>query len=71
MTYKNVSYKQKTFYGVTFKPGDTKSVKGYINDPKMILVSSISASLKSKPDPTVSKSKPTIKELPNNDKGSD
>lgn len=28
----------KTFRGVTFKPGETKSVKGFINDPKMIRV---------------------------------
>ena len=28
----------KTFRGVTFKPGETKAVKGFINDPKMIRV---------------------------------
>ena len=28
----------KTFRGVTFKPGETKSVKGFINDPKMVRV---------------------------------
>ena len=33
-TYKNLSHSVKTFYGVTFLPGDVKSVSGYINDPK-------------------------------------
>lgn len=32
MFYKNTSTATKTFYGVTFKPGDTKDVPGYIND---------------------------------------
>jgi len=35
--YKNVSYSDKTFYGVTFKPGETKEVDNYINDRFMIL----------------------------------
>ena len=38
MFYKNTSIIAKTFYGVTFKPGETKSVSGLINDPKMIKV---------------------------------
>lgn len=38
MRYKNVSHGTKEFRGVTFKPGETKTVKGYINDPKMIRV---------------------------------
>lgn len=29
--YKNISCSAKTFYGVTFKPGDVKEVPGYIN----------------------------------------
>lgn len=32
MFYKNISTVKKTFYGVTFKPGDIKDVPGYIND---------------------------------------
>lgn len=36
MFYKNVSHSVKTFYGVTFKPGDIKSVDSYINDRFMI-----------------------------------
>ena len=31
MTYTNLSGTKKTVYGVTFQPGDTKSVPGYIN----------------------------------------
>lgn len=38
MLYKNTSIIAKTFYGVTFKPGETKEVSQYINDPKMIKV---------------------------------
>ena len=37
-TYKNLSKAVKTFYGVTFLPGDVKSVSGYINDLKFIRV---------------------------------
>ena len=38
MRYKNVSRIKKKFRGVEFKPGETKSVKGFINDPLMIRV---------------------------------
>lgn len=38
LTYKNVSLATKTFYGVTFEPGQIKDVPGYINDPKFILM---------------------------------
>lgn len=41
MIYKNISYTTKTFYGVTFKPGETKQVDGIINDAKMIRVDSL------------------------------
>lgn len=41
MIYKNISYTSKTFYGVTFKPGETKQVDGIINDAKMIRVDSL------------------------------
>lgn len=36
--YKNISLATKTFYGVTFKPGDVKEVKGPINHPRFIRV---------------------------------
>lgn len=39
--YKNLSLATKTFYGVTFKPGDEKDVPGYINAPKFIRISKI------------------------------
>lgn len=38
LRYKNTSRVTKTFYGVTFKPNETKDVSGYINDPKFIRV---------------------------------
>jgi len=33
-----VSHGTKKFRGVTFKPGEIKSVNGFINDPKMIRI---------------------------------
>ena len=38
MFYKNISYSVKTFYGVTFQPGETQEVADYINDKFMIVV---------------------------------
>lgn len=38
MLYKNISSATKTFYGVQFKPGEIKSVPGYINAPKFIKI---------------------------------
>lgn len=38
MFYKNTSYTAKTFYGVTFKPGEVKEVDGVINNKFMIIV---------------------------------
>lgn len=38
LLYKNVSDSAKTFYGVTFKPGEVKEVPGYVNHRKMIRV---------------------------------
>lgn len=34
--YLNTSVTTKTFWGVTFKPGEAKEVKGYINDPAFV-----------------------------------
>ena len=41
MFYKNTSYTEKTFYGVKFKPGETKEVDGIISnrmlcDPRVL-----------------------------------
>ena len=41
ITYKNISYSAKTFYGVKFNPGETKSVPGYINSPSMIRINGV------------------------------
>ena len=38
LKYKNLSLTTKKFYGVTFKPGETKEVPGYINDPKFVRI---------------------------------
>jgi hypothetical protein len=35
ITYKNIGCSTKTFYGVTFNPGDIKEVPGYINSQGM------------------------------------
>lgn len=37
MFYKNVSYTAKTFYGVTFGPGEIKQVDGIINNKWMVI----------------------------------
>lgn len=38
MLYKNISLTRKTFHGVTFEPGETKEVPGYINNRGFIRV---------------------------------
>lgn len=38
MIYKNLGYTTRTFHGVTFNPGDTKEVNGYINAKEFIAV---------------------------------
>ena len=38
ITYKNISFSAKTFYGVKFNPGETKSVPGYINHKGLVRV---------------------------------
>lgn len=38
MIYKNNSLVQKTFHGVTFKPGDIKEVSGYIHSKGFVRV---------------------------------
>ena len=49
MFYKNVSASAKTFYGVTFKPGEIKEVPGFINVLYMIRVNGPIEDLKAKP----------------------
>ena len=39
MTYRNTGILAKTFYGVTFNPGESKNVPGYINDPSFVISS--------------------------------
>jgi hypothetical protein len=38
ITYKNISFSAKTFYGIKFEPGEVKSVPGYITCSSMIRV---------------------------------
>jgi len=38
ITYKNISFSAKTFYGVKFEPGEIKSVPGFINSSCMVRV---------------------------------
>lgn len=38
ITYKNISFSAKTFYGVKFEPGEVKPVPGYINDSGMVRI---------------------------------
>lgn len=38
LVYKNTSRTTKTFHGVTFKPGETHPVSGYINDSSFVRV---------------------------------
>lgn len=41
MIYKNTSHLVKTFNNVQFKPHEVKEVNFYINDPKLIILSSL------------------------------
>lgn len=55
ITYKNISFSAKTFYGVKFAPGEIRSVPGYINSPSMVRI------FGRKP---VSESKPLVSDAP-------
>lgn len=48
MYYKNIGTVEKTFYDVTFKPGDVKEVPGFINVKKFIRLSDKDAKLEIK-----------------------
>nr|DAG57688.1 MAG TPA: hypothetical protein [Caudoviricetes sp.] len=47
MTYKNLSNTTKTFYGVTFKPGESHDVPGFITNLDFIIVDTTESELKS------------------------
>ena len=59
MFYKNNSFVAKTFYGITFQPGEIHEVPGYINDKKFDVV----AEPKSK-EPPAQVEQPTKSEEP-------
>lgn len=46
LMYKNIGTVTKTFYGVEFKPGDTKECSGYINAPMFIRINNKNEDLK-------------------------
>lgn len=66
MFYKNVSCSVKTFYGVTFNPGETKEVNQHINDRCMILADAPTTEVKEQKQPSSAQSKkePPKKEEP-------
>lgn len=45
MIYKNLSHATKTFYGITFKPGEEHEVPGCINDSKFIRLNNFTKQL--------------------------
>lgn len=47
MTYKNLSNTTKTFYGVTFKPGESHDVPGSITNLDFIIVDVVDTESKS------------------------
>ena len=55
MFYKNTYSAEKTFYGTTFKPGEIKECKNYINDKWLIRLDNYIApkekSVQQKPSP--------------------
>lgn len=58
MFYKNTSYIAKTFYGVTFKPGETKEVTGNVNNRWMIKVDTPQVKIQQKPSSEKPKDEP-------------
>lgn len=49
ITYKNISSSAKTFYGVKFNPGETKSVPGYITNQGMVRIFGVKPELNKTP----------------------
>lgn len=72
MKYQNLSYSTKTFYGVTFKPGEVKDVPGPINHTYFVPVlqssekSEVQPVMNQEPPKTSSslKNKTVVKEIP-------
>lgn len=66
MFYKNNSDTAKTFYGITFKPGEIKEVPGYVNDKEFERVSTMPKEppkrVESSKQPTRGRPKSTTKE---------
>lgn len=69
--YYNASHVEKCFYGVTFKPGETHEVPGYINDPKFVRMPEVKPAAEAEPVPEATSkvpskapSKETSKETP-------
>ena len=70
MFYKNTYSAEKTFYGITFKPGEIKECKNYINDKWLVRLDNYIApkdkSVQQKPSPD--KSKKEANKSANNEK---
>lgn len=68
MFYKNCSCIAKTFYGVTFEPGNIREVRGIINDKMMVLVdgpaAKITKSTQQKPSPEKPKEESAVPVIP-------
>lgn len=66
MLYRNNSNTAKTFYGITFKPGQVQEVPGYINDKEFERVNAMPKEppkrVESPKQPTKGRPKTTIKE---------
>lgn len=67
MFYKNCSCTVKTFYGVTFKPGETKQVDSIINDKWLVPVNDVTTtalkSTQQKPSPEQPKEVPALQPI--------
>lgn len=71
MIYKNVSNIVKTFYGVTFQPGDEHDVPGYINCPGFVVMPTSTSTEGAKKSATSTKSTNTSTKKEVNTNGSD
>lgn len=71
MIYKNLSSTTKTFYGVTFKPGEEHDVQGYINYPGFIAMPDSTSTEGAKKSATSTKSTNTSTKKEVSTNGSD
>lgn len=60
VTYKNLGVTTEKYHGVTFKPGETKSCKGYISDPNFVRITN-PIKKPANPEPPKIQVKPEIK----------